>query len=573
MKRRQSVSVRPAVAFLVLAGMLAVAAHLEAADRGKAFRGQAARQLPPEEPVPAVQAVDQDDVLAEATRQNSTDYPEPPAPPSKRSMIRPQTAKLRVDSPGHGHFRVHLSDGEGVLSPAVAEGRVFVGGGFSSTAFYCLNAETGGTLWSVGLADNGPSAPSYEDGTVVFTTESCTCYVLDAATGRGLWSVLLGNTVISTPTIAGRRVLVSYPAAAAARSRPSKARNAGPAPTHPQPTEYVFAARDLRTGKPLWQRWVDGFVMSAPVLGGKDAYIVTFAGTLYKFRLADGAILLARRCRATSAPVILRDGIYLTRRADDGRGGMPQECVVRLDPRTGTERYAAQACNAPYLADAATRDWLAQWGASGGAAGRAATPPAAKGRSAARDPAPGDPDYVPGGVPVPPPADGTPSVRLVGRGQPKELQAFCGSRLAALGDRLFRSTAGELVAADRATGAAGWRLDLSGPAADGNFAEPAAAPPALVNGKLFVAGRNGQLLCVDAASGKVLGRTRLGAPAASQPIIQGGRVFVGTTRGELVSIKTTDPRLGGWNQWGGDAAHSGVAALGPPAGEDLARND
>ena len=107
------------------------------------------------------------------------------------------------------------------------------------------------------------------------------------------------------------------------------------------------------TGRPLWQKWIDQEVMTVPVVHGDAAYIVTFAGTLYKFRLSDGEILLARRCRATSAPVVLDDGIYLTRRVDAGRD-MPQECLVKLNRRTGAERDAAQCRWAPYLADPAS---------------------------------------------------------------------------------------------------------------------------------------------------------------------------------------------------------------------------
>ena len=98
-----------------------------------------------------------------------------------------------------------------MLAPAVAEGRVFTGGGFSRHEFYCLSAETGRALWSVRLSDNGPSSTAYDQRTVIFTTESCTCYALDAVTGNKLWSVWLGDPIVSTPTIAGDRVLVAYP--------------------------------------------------------------------------------------------------------------------------------------------------------------------------------------------------------------------------------------------------------------------------------------------------------------------------------------------------------------------------
>jgi len=257
----------------------------------------------------------------------------------------------------------------------------------------------------------------------------------------------------------------------------------------------------------------------------------------------------------------------VTRRADEGRGGIPQECLIRLDRVTGRELYAVQKCAAPYLADPETRSKIVRaTEPSSTAAPAAATGQMASGSFRIREPSPGDPDYVPGGQPAREPAgNDTPSVQLVGRSAPKDLQLFCGARLAACGDRLFNCMGSELVATDRATGKRRWGVALEDQGAEGSLAEPVGVPPAIANGKLFVASRDGHLLCIDWASGRVIGRAQLGAPAASQPIIEGGRVFVGTTTGELVTIKTADPKLTGWNQWGGDASHSGVVGVLPVA--------
>jgi outer membrane protein assembly factor BamB len=319
----------------------------------------------------------------------------------------------------------------------------------------------------------------------------------------------------------------------------------------------VLAARDLQTGKPLWQKWIDNDVMSAPVVCVDEVYVVTFAGTLYKFALEDGEILMARRCHATSAPVVLDDGIYLTRRGDNGQG-MPRECLVKLDRNTGKQLYVTERCLAPYLADDQTRAQYAHAGVSAAGDDSLADDPPQ------RKPLPGDPDYVSGA----PPDTRSPSMRLVGRDSPQALQAFCGSRLASFNGGLFNWMGGQLRAVDPATGARRWSVILEG-LETGNEAamgDHAAAPPAVANGKLFVATRSGQLLRVDPDSGKITGRINLDAPAASQPVIDHGRVLVGTTRSELVCVDTGDPKLTGWNQWGGDAAHSGVVETAPVRG-------
>jgi Ca-activated chloride channel family protein len=512
---------------------------------------------------------DGEDVLAEVLRQNSAEYPEPPAPPSRPNsgiVSRAEEVTLRTETTSGGALRVHLADGQAISSPAAAEGNVFVGGGFSNTIFYCLSAETGKSKWGVHLSDNGPSAPSYYQGTVIFTTESCTCYALDSASGEMLWSIWLGDPVISTPTVAGGSVLVAYPAqvplvtnspakrsyAAAKRlakqpitSLPSAQKKLAKREPLKQPTGYVLAARDLHTGKPQWQKWIDGHVISAPVVRGEDVYVATFGGTFYKLRLSDGEILLARRCQATSAPVVLDDGIYLTRRADRGRGGAPQESVIRLAPETGRQLYAMQTRPAPYLADSETRR-TQTWASV-----------TERTTTASREPMPGDPDYVSGGAP---PDTRVPSVRLVGRQSPQELQAFCGSRLVAFGNGLFNCMGDGLLAVDPASGEKRWSLPLHWANQDkqGEANEPLTAPPAVAAGKMFVATRDGQLLRVDPRGGRITGRIPLGAPATSQPIIEGGRIFVGTSNGDLVCVETNDPKLTGWNQWGGNAARSNI---------------
>ena len=56
--------------------------------------------------------------------------------------------------------------------------------------------------------------------------------------------------------------------------------------------------------------------MSAPVAVGDDLHIATLPGTLYKFKQADGAILSAKKSRATSSPIVANGEIVYTKRTD-----------------------------------------------------------------------------------------------------------------------------------------------------------------------------------------------------------------------------------------------------------------
>jgi len=99
--------------------------------------------------------------------------------------------------------------------PAVAYGgdKIFVSGGFDAVTFYGLDAATGRLDWATtNLEDNGPTAPVYDDGRVVFNTESCTVFALDAATGRRVWLKKLGDPTLAQTAVSGGVVFAAHPA-------------------------------------------------------------------------------------------------------------------------------------------------------------------------------------------------------------------------------------------------------------------------------------------------------------------------------------------------------------------------
>src|SRR5205823_727464 len=214
-----------------------------------------------------------------------------------------------------------------------------------SKEFYCFDAQTGKLVWGVNLDDDGPTSAVVEDDIVVFNTESCTIFALDANTGKQLWSWWLGDPLTSTPTIARGKVFTSYPAAGGGGQ--GKGRVPAPKGKVP-PCSHVLAALDLKSGKILWQRWLDSDVMSASVAVDKDVYCTSFGGVVYKFAQKDGAVLSAVRTRATSAPVVVGDEVFLTRRTDNGKDG-PQEGAIAWDPAKGGQRATGQAKAAVYL--------------------------------------------------------------------------------------------------------------------------------------------------------------------------------------------------------------------------------
>jgi outer membrane protein assembly factor BamB len=420
------------------------------------------------------------------------------------------------------------------------DSKVFVGGGFVSKEVHCLDARTGATRWTVSLGDNGPASPAYHDGVVVYNTESCTTYALDAETGRPLWSAYLGDPLIAMPAVGGGSVLTSHPATRQVRLEyprfdvsPGSIAGLGPqeaarrlreqaaqwAQRQAKGRGYQLSALDLKTGRPRWSRWIDQQVISAPVIYGEDVYVTTFAGTLYKFRLADGKILIARRCRATSAPVIVGDGIFFTRHAEDYSGGAAAECIAKVDRMTGRPVYSVSRCRAEYL--------------------RMAGQPAGSWPIA----------FVGSAGP-------TETKTVQGRGI-QALQEYSGSRLLAFEGRLFNAMGPEFLCTDPATGERQWSFSLASAGYDGR--ELAAGPPAVAGGKLFVATLGRELLQVDPVNGSIEKRIPLGVPVVTEPIIDQGRAFLATRNGQLLCVNLGDEQFTGWNQWGGSAGHCGPA--------------
>lgn len=257
------------------------------------------------------------DVTNEARLHNSDGFAKPIATFRPGHAVPRQLPQGAITKNKDG-FTVQLPSRAPIPTPAVYRGKVYVSGGFRSKEFYCLDARTGQLIWGVDLDDDGPSSAAVEDGVAVYNTESCTIFAHDAETGKLLWSHWLGDPLMSSPTIANGLVFTSYPASGqTAVTEPSaekvqqkqavKKNNAGKAAP---PLSHVLACFDLKTGKLVWQNWIDSDVMSAPVAQGKELHVATLAGNLYRFGQADGQILSAKKSRATSSPVV-QDGDVL----------------------------------------------------------------------------------------------------------------------------------------------------------------------------------------------------------------------------------------------------------------------
>lgn len=465
-------------------------------------------------------------VTAEIEKMNSDDAGKPPTE-FRAGHPTPRTSpKATMTTTGfHVQFESHAT----ITTPTVYERAVIVSGGFKSKELYAFDRTTGAPMWALDLHDDGPSSAACERGVCVVNTESCTIFAIEANTGKHLWSYWLGDPLTSAPSIAGDRVFASYPAAQAANGKP-----------RPAGATHVLAAFELTTGKIIWQRWLDGDVMSAPVAMGEFVYATTFNGTVIKFEQATGKIRYAMRAKATSAPVVQFDAsgveqMYYTRRGEASEeADGAQEMLIRADHNEPETKYKAAQKKADYIDKAVQRSTTL--------AAESAEQDAANGFS--------------GGAPASAAAHF--AMDSVGISNVSSMQNFQGSRVVKLADRSVNTMGDEVIATDADTGATLWSYKLEGDLRkQGGFLGTA---PLAAGGSIMFGTLQGKVVRLDQKTGKEVATYAVGGKVRSQPVVAGGWIYVGTEDGRLVAINTKDPKVTGWPTWGGNAQRTGIAA-------------
>ena len=475
-------------------------------------------------------APDGEIVTAEVTKMNSAAYGRPPAQfrAGQVSRIAAPPKATRTAAGVQVQFASHAT----ITTPTVYERAVIVSGGFQSQQLYAYEAKTGNSIWALELHDDGPSSPACESGVCVINTESCTIFAIAADTGKLLWSYWLGDPLTSAPTIAGNRVFASYPAAEATGGKP-----------RPENASHALAAFELKTGKILWQLWLDSDVMSAPVAVGEFVYVTTFHGTVIKLEQATGKVRYAMRAKATSAPVVKFENgteqMFYTRRgavnfSDDNVEGQTQtEMLIRADHNSPKTKWKAAEKKADHINSNAQSgtDYAKQSESQDANNGFSGGAPASANAKSAYD--------------------------NVGVGSVSSMQAFQGSRVVHMRERNVNTMGDEVIATDPETGNKLWTYKLPGDVhKQGGFLGTA---PLAAGGSIMLGTLKGEVLRLDQKSGKPIKTYAIGAAVRSQPVVEGGWIYVGTEDGKLVAIDTKDPTVTGWTTWGGNAQRTGIA--------------
>ncbi len=420
-------------------------------------------------------------------------------------------------------WKLRIPGGRPLATPAYADGRIFVGGGFGSHEFYAVDAQTGRRVWTYRTSDDGPTAAAVEDGMVAFNTESCELEVL-TTDGRPVWKKWLGDPLMSMPAIAAGRIYMAYP-----DSR--------------RDSRYRLAAFELRTGLQLWTYPLPAELITAPVIERDRVYFATVDGTVASLDRETGREIWSDRKNATSAPAVWNDECFFSRRDEmrtrrQGRDEVQQTEVLAarpLAPAAPVREYAATRQDADYL-DYSKR-------VSTGAERKSQSLDAAVGFAG--------------------PNKGSAPIALartnLGQASVHGIWAYQGSKPFFDRGRLYSSMGDTVRAVDPASGRVLWSRELHQRGRRG-FEDGVLTPPSIANGKIFVANSAGDVFALSSDNGDILWTASLGEAVAFQPAVANGRVYIGTNQGSLYCMATGDPRDDGWYMWGGTAAHNGRGA-------------
>jgi len=205
-------------------------------------------------------------------------------------------------STGAARWQLELTPYVTRTSPAVVDGVVYVGGGFT---FHAIDAETGKELWSVPLQYGGQASPTVQDGLVVVSSQQGWMYALNAADGAQVWRIPTDGIVFGAAAITATEVVYATDEGIVYSVRPD-------------------------SGTLNWRMSVKGSVFATPVVVDGGIYVTTQSGQLHALDLATGDVRWTTNKGGSQPPAVSGDTIVLA--AEDGG-------IYGLDAATGEQRW------------------------------------------------------------------------------------------------------------------------------------------------------------------------------------------------------------------------------------------
>jgi hypothetical protein len=446
--------------------------------------------------------------------------PPPSGPPISSPPPAPATPALDIT----------LSNQLPVATPAVVNGRIYVGSGFGSYQMNCIDAATGALIWARPTQSDGPSAVACDGTYLVFTTESCTLECMECATGNLVWARWLGDPVPAMPALHNGKVLAVYPdwGSYGGSSTPLD----GPIPYGQVASgspgysgaNWAVASFNASNGACNWVAPLAEHAITGPVVYGNEVYVATLDGSLTRVDMSSGAVVSQTAPSITSAPTaFVQNGQTKFAFSQRVSGAPTQECLRTansdtLGPVIGTRP-------AEYL-DTATVD------ASGYFGSNVFTVLNTENCYWLM------------------PSWSTGQYSNVGIGSVFAMSMFQGSRPVVDSGRIYAAM-GNKVVAHNLDGSLVWEYSHAS-----GTSWRTLNPPALAGGKLVLSDTEGTVLMLNADSGTLEQSWNTGYHIMQQPAVVDGSIFVGSSNGHVIVIPTGNSSMTGWTQWGGNSGHN-----------------
>jgi Ca-activated chloride channel homolog len=440
-----------------------------------------------------------------------------------REFASPSPKAEPFSSNGKTGWKVVIPENRPLATPAVASGRVFIGGGFGSHEVYALDTATGRTNWLYHTGDDGPTAVVYADGYIEFNTESCELEVLTVE-GKPVWKKWLGDPLMSMPAIDSGRIYMSYP-----DSRGD--------------LNHYLGCFDLRNGTQYWKKQIAGEIITAPVIHDGKIFCTTLEGTVYCFT-NDGTQLWKDAKNATSSPQVTKGECYFSKRERESApaGGIIQTEQMSARATQSAEKsrvFKATKRKADYLdySKRVNSKYEAKLQRHDAAVGFAGSKGDAKMKQ---------------------------GIDNIGQASVAGVWSYQGSRPFEYYGCLYSSMGDTLICAKAENGSVQWKKYL-GAGTDSLLLDAVLTPPVLIKGKIFVGSAAGRVWCLSAETAKILWSIDVGGRITFQPAVADGRVYIPTDEGILYCVATGDSTDTGWRMWGGTSKHNGLDNTGGPA--------
>lgn len=483
-------------------------------------------------------------------------------PPAEMKVPEPEPFASKDDK--IKGWKVMIPGNRPLATPAIVDGKLFIGGGFGSHEFYAFDAVTGKKIWLYRTGDDGPTAAVVEDGHIAFNTESCELEIL-TVDGKPVWKKWLGDPLMSMPAISAGKVYMAYPDSKGDRS-------------------HYLACFDLKSGKEFWKKKIAGEIITAPIVTDEKVYLSCLEGTVYCFGQFDGELIWKEKKNATSAPLVWNKQCYFGRRVE-----------VTVKNPDGKE-YKQQQEQLAFRAVAPTANSMDFWtysqmvagkpmGAAGEAGGKSSANwwdgvvaanagpvkdiastkriaddlDIAKNEAKPLEKAQKAQDATVGFAAAPADAKLDQARGNIGKGTVCGVWAYQGSKPFIYNEKMYSSMGDAIKCVDPKTEKVIWEKKMHEVAdKDKDKLDSLTTPPALVNGKAIVGTTAGEVICLKADSGEILWKVNVGAPVLFQPAVVKGRVYVSTNNGGLFCLETGDSKDDGWQMWGANASHNGT---------------